>query len=471
MTDLLDSPEAGGRVVRGGALRIAGFGAATLLSLAGIVLLTRHLGAGEFGRFQTVLSITTVIATVTDLGMTTLAIREWAQRPGPERDRLLRALLGLRLALTAIGIVIGAVAVAVGDGTGALLAGVLLMGAGTALLVLQTTLQVPLGATLRLGAIAGVDVARSALTTAGFALVVVLDGDLVGACAVLLPVNAVLLLVTARLVRGEIGLRPSFERDEWVALLKPAAAFALATAVGIVYLYAAQLVVAVVTGDEETGHFSAAFRVFVIVAQVPAILLTSAFPVLARAARDDPARLANVVAGVSRASVLIGGAACVVLVLGAGPIIDVMAGRPEYAGSVGVLQVLGGVLLVTFLLATWGYTLLALHRHRAMVWANVAALTVVLTAVAVLAAAGGGHAAAWGLLAGEATLAAGYAIALRNVDLRPLAKVLVAVGAGLAVGLTGLPDVAAVLFGLVAYTAVAFAVRAVPADLKHLVRP
>src|SRR3712207_672957 len=91
-------------VVRGGGVRIAGFGAGTLFSLAAAALLTRHLGVAGFGRYQVVISLVTVVGVITDLGMSNLGIREYSQRSGEERDRLMRALLGMRLTLTVVGI-------------------------------------------------------------------------------------------------------------------------------------------------------------------------------------------------------------------------------------------------------------------------------------------------------------------------------------------------------------------------------
>ena len=68
-------------------------------------LVTRHLGTVDYGRYQTVVALVTIIQDVTDLGMTTLGLREYVQRRGEERTTFMRVLLGLRLALTALGIV------------------------------------------------------------------------------------------------------------------------------------------------------------------------------------------------------------------------------------------------------------------------------------------------------------------------------------------------------------------------------
>ena len=47
-----------------------------------------------------------------------------------------------------------------------------------------------------------------------------------------------------------------------------------------------------VSTDEETGYFSAAFRIVEVVGVIPWLLVSAGFPILARAARDDDERLA-----------------------------------------------------------------------------------------------------------------------------------------------------------------------------------
>src|ERR1700755_1350703 len=97
--DVLDTPEAGALVVRGGAVRVLGFALGTLLSLGGVVAVTRHLGVVDYGRYQSVVVLGVIVTAVGDLGLGTLALREYAQADAAGRERALDALLGLRVAL------------------------------------------------------------------------------------------------------------------------------------------------------------------------------------------------------------------------------------------------------------------------------------------------------------------------------------------------------------------------------------
>jgi O-antigen/teichoic acid export membrane protein len=55
--DALTSPGAGGKVIRGSALRAIANVAGIVLGLATATLLLRHLGVAESGRYVTVLSL------------------------------------------------------------------------------------------------------------------------------------------------------------------------------------------------------------------------------------------------------------------------------------------------------------------------------------------------------------------------------------------------------------------------------
>jgi O-antigen/teichoic acid export membrane protein len=183
-SDVLDTAAAGGLVIRGGALRVLAYAATSLLALGAVVVVTRYLEPGRFGQYQTIVSLMIVVGAVSDLGMATLGTREFSQRSGDDRRSYMRILLGLRLLLTLLG-AIGAIIFAVAAGYSTdLLLGTAFAAISLVLMVVQTTLSIPLGVELRLGTLAAMDIARQALTTALIIGVVFAGGgvaDLLGA--------------------------------------------------------------------------------------------------------------------------------------------------------------------------------------------------------------------------------------------------------------------------------------------------
>jgi O-antigen/teichoic acid export membrane protein len=164
--DVLDTGAAGGLAIRGGALRVGGYLLGALLSLASAPLLFRHLGVDDFGRYFTVVSIVALVAGVTDVGLGTVAMREYSVRTGAERDRLMRAILGARLVLTSFGVLIGAAFATAAGYTSEQVVGTVVAGVGLVVAVTQSTYVVSLAARLRVGTITLVDLGRLTLAVA-----------------------------------------------------------------------------------------------------------------------------------------------------------------------------------------------------------------------------------------------------------------------------------------------------------------
>lgn len=474
-SDVLDTAEAGGLIARGGALRIIGFVATVVLSLAGVVVLTRYLEPDRFGQYQTVASLMVVVAAVTDVGMATLGVREYAQRRDSDRYEFMRMLLGLRLALSVIGVAGGLLFTAAAGYPTPLVIGTCLAGLGLILTVVQTTLAIPLGVELRYGVLATMDVTRQALTTALIVALVLAGAGVGPLLGVTVPVQLFLIAWTFLLVRGKISARATFRPSVWKSLLGTTVAFALATAVGAVYTYLAQILTSLVATEFQTGVFSAAFRVYTVAAGATSILVATAFPLLSRAARDDHERLGYALGRLTQTTLIAGGAISIGTFLAAAPIIDIVGG-PQYAASVPVLKILSFGMLAGFAIASWGYGLLALHEHRAMIYANLAALGVTGVLVLVLAQSPlGARGTAIGALCGEIVLGIGYAVGLSRApaDVTLLSReglrAMGAIALSLVVGLLcPVPAIAQAVIGLGVYLALLAVLRVVPGEAVDL---
>src|SRR4051812_29169595 len=121
--DPLDSPFAGGVAARGGAIRAAAWIGGAALSLVSIPLLVRHLGVADFGRYVAVLTAVNIAALASDLGLAGLALREWGAADDRDRPAVMRALLGLRLAVAAVGGLVAIAFAAAADWSSAMVAG------------------------------------------------------------------------------------------------------------------------------------------------------------------------------------------------------------------------------------------------------------------------------------------------------------------------------------------------------------
>jgi O-antigen/teichoic acid export membrane protein len=473
VSDVLDSPAAGPQAARGGAMRAGGYALGTLLALISSPLMIRHLGVEDYGRYVTVMSLVTVIAGFTEGGMSTIALREYAARGGADRRAVMRDLLGIRIALTLAGIVAGvAFALAAGYDS-VLVAGTAAAGFALLLQSLQLLLGASLQGELRFGWITVTELLRQALFVALIVLLVLAQADLGLFFLAQIPAFALTLLLTGWLVRRIMPLRPAFHPRRWWPLLRVTIAYAIAVALNAAYFRIAVLALSLLSSERQTGYFATAFRVVEVLVAVPALIIGAAFPILARAARDDRDRLDNAAARLVEVGIIAGVWLALGLFLAARPIITVLAGD-QSDPSVALLRIQSLALIATFVIVAAGYVLLSLQRHRALLVANGVALSTSLGLSAVLVPAYDATGAAVALLAAEVVLAAttlALVVRVRPVVGRAVRRAPAIVAAGAVAGLIGLvpglPALAAAVLALIVYPLLLMLVRRFPPEVSH----
>jgi O-antigen/teichoic acid export membrane protein len=476
--DVLDTEAAGGLIIRGGAMRLASYVSIVVLSLIPAVLLTRYLGAVTFGKYTTVISLVTIVALVTDTGMTNLGVREYAVLEGDERDAVMRNLLGFRVALTLCGVLLATLFAIAAGYSAALLAGTVAASLSTVALVAQRTLSISLAFELRIGVMSAIEAARQALLVVGIVALVVLGAGVFPLLAVLPVVYVLLIPMTAALVRERLSLRMGLRPAQWVALLRPTVSYSLATAVGAIYVYAAQIITSLATSPHQSGMFALSFRIFVITVAAPALLVSGAVPLLARAARDDRKRLAYALQRIFEVSLIAGVATAIAMFAAAPFIVKVLAGPklPEYLGSIEVLRILGFAMIASFLIAGWGFALLSIKSYRTLLLINGVGLLVSCAITPILASAYGATGAAFAVLGGESTLAAAYLVVLTwlHPELRPRPSIVPRVLAAgvpaiaLATALE-LPSLALTATVLAVYVLLILLTRAMPNEIVEVI--
>jgi O-antigen/teichoic acid export membrane protein len=474
-TDVLRTGEAGGLVIRGGVLRGAGYAAGILLGAGTSVLLLRHLGVEDFGRYGVVVALIGIVSAVTDAGLTAVGSRELAILPVAERPALLRNLVALRIGLTAAGVAAATGFAAIAGYPGVVVAGTALAGLGVLLLNTQSTLMMPLAIELRLGAITLVEALRHALTLVGVAVLVLVGASLLPFLSVQIAVGAIVLLLTPALLGGFAGLRPQLHRTTARMLLRESLPIAAAIAMNVVYLRLLMILVSVQTDERETGLFATAFRIFEILLGIPTLVLAVALPLLAVAGAEDRERLRYALQRMTEIAV----AASLLLVLVTVVLAEqaiVLLGGEAYRDAAPILRLLAFALLGIFVSQVLTLGLVSLRRQRDVALANglVLALVIVLGLVLVEAYEGMGAAAA--AVATEAVLALLLIGLLARFDraVLPTAGLIPRVlAAGVIGGLVALLPVTAWLaapLAALAFVIAAFALRAVPPEVVPALR-
>lgn len=472
--DVLSAPEAGAVAVRGGALRVGTYLAGVLLSLGSAALLFNHLGVVDAGRYVLVLSTVALFGGLLDAGLSTIGLRELAIRGGDDRDSLFRNLLGLRMALTALGALLACAWAAIAGYGEVLVLGAVIAGVGLVVQNMQSAYATALMAELRLGWVSAAELLR-ALTTVLVTVALVVLGATLLPFYVVAPIAGLTALALTLTKLRDVPLRPAFDLRAWRSLLRETLPFALAVAVGSIYYRVAIVLVELLADDAQTGYFATSFRIVDVLLVIPQLVVSAAFPIFARAARDDLERLRLGLERMLQACVLLGAGTAVLLFTGAVFAIEVVSlGDPEFDPAAEVLQIHGLALAASFVAAVGSYGLLSIHAHRAVLTVNLTALAVFVALLVPLTLADGARGAALATLVAEAVLAAGTLVALARaaggVRLRLIRvpRILAAAAAASSLALLGLPSVVtAALAGLV-FVGLVAALGAVPVEVLDI---
>jgi O-antigen/teichoic acid export membrane protein len=475
--DPLAAGAAGETFLRGGALRAVAYVAGITTSIAVLPFVTRHLHSANYGHYVVVTSLLLIVAVLTEGGITNLGVREFATAPDTERREFMRTVIGMRIALSALGGV-GAIAFAlIAAYPTVVVEGTAIAALTLVLANLQVTLTIPLTATLRLHWLAALDFVGPLVTALGLGALVVADSPLLPFfCAAVLSA-VVLLALTVALVHHQIDLRPAFSVARWRPLLRDTIVFASATALVGVYFQVVIVAMSVLTNANQTGVFSLAFRILSVVNGISVVLAGSAFPILLHAARDDRERLRYATTRLLEGTLLFGGWLSL-LVLAAAPFaVHVIGGGSDYAGAATDLRILAPGIIATYVVAVLAITLLSLREYRLLIATGAGMVVLAIVLCAILIPADGARGAAITTLTLELVLASAYSVALAigHPDLRPQLGLVARIAAALAVGflaalLVPVSSVPAALIGTAALAVAALALRAIPVELLNALR-
>ncbi len=354
-----------------------------------------------------------------DAGLTTIVVRELAQRP--ERAPVL---LGSALVLRS-GLSLAAVAAAVVASLALpyppdVRVAVAIAGIPLAFGLLNSAFVAVLQAGLQAGRAAVGDVAGRAASLAAVALVAALDLGFHAVVATAGVGAAVTLLVTARLARRALPARPVADRGEVRGLLLAALPLGAALALNEAYGRADALIISLTRPFDELGLYALGWRVLELSATLPAVLLFALFPLIARfVAQGETERLRTTL----QVGVDVLALAGLALAVGGGLVADALAralGGDGFAGAAEPMRVLLVAAALGFVNGLYGHALIARARQLSTLWLNAGILAINVGLNVLLVPKYGIMAAAWSAVACEiAILAASSWLMVRHLAFRP----------------------------------------------------
>ena len=417
------------------------------IGLASVVITTRYLGATDYGKVALAFALVQMLGVLADVGLLTVVVREISRDPAVT-DRLVGNALVLRLLLSVALLALAAlVSLALSWDTDVRVA-VLIAGVPFVLGLVNSALVAVLQARLRMDRAVVADVLGRAAAFAALVVVVSLDAGFYAVVATAAVGALATLVVTWAIVSREANPRPRAEREVWRGLLVMALPVGAALAVSELYFRLDTLLVSAFRPYDEVGLYALSYRIVELIGILPAIVMTSVFPLLARYLEESRELAARTVDAAGDLFVAVGAPIAAGGLVVAPDLVRLLGGE-EFAGAADPLRLLLFSVALAFVSGLFGHALIAGGRQRSALRLGVSALVFNLVLNVALVPPFGIEAAAAVALASEVLLVAGGLILVRrDLGLNPRFRLLwraAAAAAAMAVVLALLSDLSLAL--------------------------
>jgi O-antigen/teichoic acid export membrane protein len=415
-------PVAGGSVLRrvawNTAAQAAGKAVVLGIGLASVVVTTRYLGASGYGKVALAFAFIQMLGVLADVGLLTVVVREISRDPA-QTDRLVGNALLLRLALSLVTLALAAIASLLLPWDHEVRVAVLIAGVPFVLGLVNSALVAVFQARLRMDRAAVSDVIGRAASFVALVVVVASDAGFYAVVGTAAVGAAVTLAITWTFVRREAHPVPRAERTVWRSLLVTALPIGAALAVSEVFFRLDTLLVSAFRSYHEVGLYSLSYRIVELIAILPAIVMTSVFPLLSRYIHESRELAIRTIDAAGDLFVAVGVPIAAGGLIVAPELVRAIGGD-EFAGAADALRILLFAVALAFVSGLFGHSLIAGGRQRSALRLGLVALAFNFAVNLVAIPAWGIEGAAAVAVASEVLLVGGgYLLVRRELGLAP----------------------------------------------------
>ena len=358
--------------------QVLGKMASTFLGVVITIMLTRYLGPSGFGTITFVLVFVTMFGTIADWGLTLITVREASKNPKRERE-IIGNVVVIRLALAVIAAVLAVLSIHLLPYSQAVQALTSLASLYLIALSLKTSFQIIFNVKLSMQNWAWSEFSANALTIVLLFWFLSRGGGLTEVVLAYLAGGFFAAGVAAVLAHRLLPLKLSLANQDTKALLLESLPMGAILVVFTIYNRIDIVILSAFSGQEAVGIYGAAYRILEVLVLGAAYFANAILPILSKYAQNDRERLKLMFRKSYVVLLFLGVGVAGVTFIFAPLGIAIIAG-PEFAASVGALQILSLVLVVAYFNHLNGYTLIALGKQ----WYSLAVAIVALVVNVVL---------------------------------------------------------------------------------------
>ena len=336
----------------------------TVISLVALGYLTRYLGVAGYGQYDLVFAYLSLFGILVDFGFFLLQVRETTTHPDKEAY-ILGNILGLKLALSGLVFVVGCIGAFIIYDHPAITIGILVGSLSQAALAWA---QVPIGlfqARLQMGKAAIMNILSRAAYLVGVLIGMNAGWGVVELVASVSVINLAAFFVQLAMARPLVRIVPQWDFGYWKKFIHEAMPLGVALVLATIYFSIDRVMLSVMKTTYEVGIYGTPYRVIGVVLTLPTIFMSSVFPIMTQALRQDRSRALRVFQKAFDFSGLAALPIAVGTTMVATPLMVLIAGH-EFAASGAVLQWLIWASALSFFGAVFNYTTIAAGRQRSL---------------------------------------------------------------------------------------------------------
>lgn len=261
------------------------------ISVVTVSLAARTLDPDGFGVWIAVSAYVAIFGTLTDLGLTAVAMQRMAAEPERESEWL-GALAGMRLVLAVGSSVLCAATIPLFLDTGHVAAWILTLtifsSGGSALMAVFNS-------RLRAGLALSFGVLQSFIWLGVTIVFYLTDATVVAFAIAYVAMLAVICTLQVRAAHRHAHIAWRAGRKLWRPLMRVAVPLGIASLLITIYYQIDSVLLLALSTEEETGIYGAAYRFLAPLLFLPAAVMSSFFPVLSAVQKSDPERVRRLV--------------------------------------------------------------------------------------------------------------------------------------------------------------------------------
>lgn len=443
----------------------------TLIGVAVVAMLTRHLGAAGYGQYATIIFYLSFFSIIADLGLYIILTKKISE-PGADEETIASNIFTMRLITAIVLLGIAPFIALLFPYDPIVKLGIALTAFSFLFNTLNQVLWGIFQKHLKVYKMAVAENIGRVVLLAGTIAVVYFNGDLLWVMTTVVAGSFANFVATFLWTRTHVVIKLAFQWDVWKKVLIEAWPIALSIVFNLVYFRLDGVLLAQFQPVQDVGIYAAPYKILEVVVTLPAIFAGLALPILTNAfAKGELNRFRKVLQKSVEALLMIAVPMVVGTIFISYDLMVAISGDEFYISG----KVLQPLILATgliFIGNLFANTVVAINKQRAMIWGYGAVAVISVAGYLILIPRYSYMGAAWMTVAAEALIMiiAGSMVLKTthtkiNLDI-PLRIVLSTVVMGLILWL--LPDwhwLLATLIGTVVYLAMIVFTRALSRDM------